>query len=113
MAGELEALQKHPAVQHHGTGVLSEELASVSYVMAGLAGKRFLGTGHDQYVQDGVQKFEGMSQRQLAQELLEEILDAQNYLTMLAVKTAAMALTLAGPGGARSCQCDAQAPALP
>ena len=82
-------LKSLPAVQKHGRGINSAELADFHRAFTDLGKARFLGIGSEQYARGGGQKFEQMTRSQLANELLEEIMDVQNYCTMMAIKVIA------------------------
>lgn len=85
-------LAGHPAVVLHGTGISSTDLASFAEAFAYYSRSRVLGIGAAQYDDGKGQAFEGYSFNDVVLELIDEIADAHNYLTMLAVK----ALTVYG-----------------
>lgn len=85
-------LAGHPAVVLHGTGISSTDLASFAEEFADYSRSRVLGIGAAQYDDGKGQAFEGYSFNDVVLELVDEIADAHNYLTMLAVK----ALTVYG-----------------
>ena len=85
-------LAGHPAVVLHGTGISSTDLASFAEAFADYSRSRVLGIGAAQYDDGKGQKFEQFSFNDVVLELIDEIADAHNYLTMLAVK----ALTVYG-----------------
>ncbi len=85
-------LAGHPAVVLHGTGISSADLASFAEAFADYSRSRVLGIGAAQYDDGKGQAFEGYSFNDVVLELVDEIADAHNYLTMLAVK----ALTVYG-----------------
>lgn len=78
-----------PAVKNHGSGISSAELAEFHQALADCGKERFLGVGSKQYETLRGQKFEGMDQDELQREMLEELIDVQNYVTMLAIKVIA------------------------
>lgn len=82
-------LKDHPAVTKHGEGVTSDELASYVECFSSFGQSRIRGVGAEQYTEGLKQKFEGMSVRELAQGLLEELSDGQNYLAMISIKVLA------------------------
>jgi len=88
-------LAEHAAVRKQGYGVSTTELASFVEVFADYAKSRVEGTGHAEYESAGTQKFESMSFDTLVYELVDELADAQNYITMLSAK----ALSLLGAMG--------------
>lgn len=74
-----------------GTTVKALSTHEVAYAQAGLtrfARERLFGAGEDQYVRGGVQKFQGMSDAQLVQDIKEEIADTINYLTFIYINIA-------------------------
>jgi len=77
------------AVKHHGNGISSAELAEFHQALANAGKERFVGVGSQQYESLKGQKFETMSSKQLTDELIEELIDVQNYVTMLAIKVIA------------------------
>jgi hypothetical protein len=79
-------LMEHPAVQDHGKGVSSADLASFTECMASMASSRILDLGHKSYGMGDRQKFEGQTSAELIEGLLEEVADAINYLSMAAIK---------------------------
>ena len=85
-------LSEHVAVRNHGRGVGSENLANFVEAFADQAKARILGTGNLQYNLDetGLQRFEELSGEQLADELLDELLDVVNYCSMIAIKVLAL-----------------------
>lgn len=85
-------LAGHPAVVLHGAGISSADLASFAEAFAAYSRSRVLGIGAAQYDDGKGQKFEQFSFNDVVLELIDEIADAHNYLTMLAVK----ALTVYG-----------------
>lgn len=92
MRGDPEArrtvnhLLEHPAVQKHGKGISSEELAQFHRMLTEEGAARFLGIGAEQYVDGLFQAFEYMSKGVVKSELIDELVDVQNYVTMLAIK---------------------------
>jgi len=87
LTGDLAA---HPAVQKHGDGVSSAELADFTSTLSQLAADRVLTVGHQDYGQGQRQRFEGLSGPDLAREMLEEAADAINYLAMAAIRMLAL-----------------------
>lgn len=87
-AGEhwLNILTTHPAVQNHGNGVSSKELASFIGHISSFAQERVMGDGKEQYEKDDHQVFENVTPSQLALAALEEFADGINYLGMIAIK---------------------------
>lgn len=90
----VQDLLAHPAVTGHGIGVSSADLASLHDVLMDEGHRRFRGAGKDQYESvitgnRASQKFEDMSMDELVQALIEEIVDVQNYMTMITVKALA------------------------
>jgi hypothetical protein len=79
-------LMEHPAVQNHGKGVSSADLASFTECMASMASSRIQDLGHKSYGMGDRQKFEGQTSAELIEGLLEEVADAINYLSMAAIK---------------------------
>lgn len=88
-SSSIDELLSHEAVLRHGIGITSEQLADFVDVMCMLASERVLGVGAEQYDEGGRQKFEDMSEPELRQELIEELLDVVVYASMLALKVAA------------------------
>lgn len=78
-----------PAVRKCGTGITAAELAEFHQAMADLGKERFVGVGSKLYESLKGQKFERMSHDRLLRELLEELIDVQNYVTMLTIKVLA------------------------
>lgn len=89
VCGRVSDLKDLPAVRKHGRGVSSAELAEFHQALADLGKERFVAVGSKQYETLAGQKFEGMSRGRLVSELVDEILDVQNYCTMLAIKAIA------------------------
>lgn len=81
-APDLQLFRHHPAVLQCGKGVDSTELADFHSLCAESAMTRIMGVGHEEYAQGRLQKFETMDADELAMGVVEEILDAQNYLSM-------------------------------
>ena len=79
-------LAEHPAVQKHGKGVSSEELASFTECLASMTSSRIRGVGNEQYSRGNGQQFEGMTSEELTEGLLEELADVVGYASMLAIK---------------------------
>jgi hypothetical protein len=91
---ESDPLTEHPAVQKHGTGVTSDELASFTEALGSLSQSRIKGTGRAQYslnFDDCGQKFEQMTGDELVTGFLEEAADAINYISMATIKFLAAA----------------------
>lgn len=89
-----EPLREHPAVQNHGQGVTSEDLASFVGELSSLSQERIKGTGREQYSlnrDDHGQAFEHQSAEELTTGLLEEAADAINYIAMAMIKFLAAA----------------------
>lgn len=84
-------LAHHPAVQKHGSGVSSAELADFTSTLSQLAHSRILTVGHEQYGTTARQRFENLSAADLAREMLEEAADAINYLAMASIRMLALA----------------------
>jgi len=92
---EAALLATHPAVTTYLRGVHPEHLASFQTALARAARNRLTGIGAQQYtLPDGRQKFEEMDGDDLTQAMLEEVLDIQNYLAMLAIRLLAARNTL-------------------
>lgn len=85
-------LARHDAVRLHGDGMTSDDLHSFAEAFADYSRSRILNVGAEQYADEDGQKFESMTYNQIILELVDEIADAQNYLTMLGIKV----LTLHG-----------------
>ena len=81
-----EYLAAHPAVMLHGAGVTTEDLASYHEAFADYCRSRVKGVGAAQYDDGKGQKFEQLTFNDVLGELVDEIADAQNYLTMLSIK---------------------------
>lgn len=96
MPAPHEALTDHIAVTNHGKGVGSDGLANFVACWADFAGARIRGTGHLQYDNDGLQRFEELEGTQLCDELLDELLDVVNYTAMVAIKVLAVRKELSG-----------------
>lgn len=75
-------LLKHPAVTNFGRGVSSADLASLHEAVMSEGQIRIVTVGHEQYANGEKQKFETRSPEQAVMELVEEIADAQVYITM-------------------------------
>ena len=86
-----DPLAGHPAVTGHGKGVSSDDVASFTEALASLAQSRVKGTGHEQYGQGKLQRFEEDTSDELVTGLLEEAADAINYIAMAMVKFLAAA----------------------
>lgn len=85
--GSAQALAEHPAVTRMGEGVTTAELVDFVASFSKLAQGRILGAGAEQYEIGGRQEvFEGLSFNELLLELVEELLDVNNYCAMLAAK---------------------------
>ena len=82
----VEILLRHPAVQKHGDGVSSEELASFIGYFSTFARNRILGSGKEQYEKDSHQVFEDLTPSQITLAALEEFADGINYLGMITIK---------------------------
>lgn len=93
----IEDVMNHPAVVHHGLGIETADLASFHELLMDHGRTRFADIGADQYaVPGGGQRFEKHSIERTAREFLEEVADAQNYLTMAAIKVLARLRALDG-----------------
>jgi hypothetical protein len=87
-AKAADPLSDHPAVVKHGYGMSSEDLASFVASLTSLSESRIKGTGAEQYAvnYDNRQKFEDMSDQEMAESLIEEAADAINYIAMGVIK---------------------------
>lgn len=82
-------LLDHPAVTQHGRGVSTPDLCSFHEAFADYANSRVRTVGAAQYAQQQVQKFETYDIARTLDELLDELADAQVYLSFLAIKVIA------------------------
>lgn len=85
----INPLANHAAIQHHGSGVASAELADFIMSVARMAAARVEGIGQEQYG-GMIQKFEVMSSEEIFQALLEEVADIFAYASFLAIKAGAL-----------------------
>ena len=85
------SLLNHRAVQEHGQGVRSEDLADYIMGLARLSASRVLKEGDREYNQGDRQAFEDKSTDQLRQEILEELADVVSYVSFIAIKVGAKA----------------------
>lgn len=81
----ISDIMEHPAVVKHGSGTSSEDLASFHEALMSLGQSRITGVGERDYG-GAVQKFERIDMTTQLSEFLEEVADAQNYITMATVK---------------------------
>jgi hypothetical protein len=86
MSRMVDDLRNTAAVEFHGKGVSSVELADFVSCVSQISQSRIKGTGAEQYAHDGRQKFEEMNLDELVEGFTEEICDAQNYLAMILIK---------------------------
>ncbi len=82
----MPALNEHPAVVDHGTGVYSSDLADFVRALSEAAASRIEGVGDEQYNTGELQKFEVESIDQYLNELLEEVADIMSYLSIITIK---------------------------
>jgi len=87
--GSARFLHDHPAVTRHGVGVPTGDLTSFHEAFADYANSRVRSVGAAQYAQQQVQKFETYDIARTLDELLDELADAQVYLSFLAIKVMA------------------------
>lgn len=83
-------LTSHAAVQSHGAGTSTPELADFIRILTEASINRVASVGDEQYNVNGLQKFETMSIDRVVDELLDEVYDCQSYLAMLAIKVIAL-----------------------
>ncbi len=84
-------LTDHVAVtKPDGKGLLTSDLASFQEAFAEYANSRMKGTGGREYADGGGQRSLSYPPQRLALELVDELADSVNYLSMLAVKVLAL-----------------------
>ena len=77
----VNRLMNHPAVTNYGAGVSSTELADFVQLVSSTAVDRVLDQGHSEYGGE-IQQFELKDHASFAQDIVEELADAINYLAM-------------------------------
>lgn len=84
-------LVDHVAVtKPDGRGLLTGDLASFQEAFADYANSRMKGTGGLEYADEGGQRSLSYPPQRLALELVDELADSVNYLSMLAIKVLAL-----------------------
>lgn len=87
---DVDLLITMPAVSAYQKGVSTDDLAAFLEAFSSMARSRVAGAGAQEYAQGPLQVFETKDTGDLAQDVLEELADAQNYIAMMGLRLLAL-----------------------